>query len=385
MAFELLARDAKTLARAGVLHTSRGPVETPVFMPVATQATVKALTSADLAELGVKAILANAYHLYLRPGTAVVEKAGGLHAFMNYPGAILTDSGGFQVMSLAGLRSLDDDGVTFKSHLDGSPHRLTPESVIDIEDRLGADMWTSLDECPPYPCSEQEALRALERTQRWTERAWAAFSLRAEHKPRRPMFFPIIQGSLYPALRREAAERLRAAVEFDGVSLGGFSVGEPKAMTWEVVAATTHHLPEDKPRYLMGVGTPQDLWDAVACGVDMLDCVWPTRVARHGWAVTRTGKVALGSAAAREDFSPVDPSCACKVCKTHSRAYLAHLYRTKELSVHSLVSYHNVHLLLDIAREIRRSILEGRFAEARARFLAARENPSPPAGDDEPT
>lgn len=370
-AFKISARDGR--ARAGVLITAHGPVETPVFMPVATQGAIKAMSQADLEELGVRAILANAYHLYLRPGTELMRKAGGLHRFMNYPGAILTDSGGFQVMSLSQLCTMSEEGATFKSYLDGSMHTFTPENVIDIQEKIGSDMWTSLDECIKYPVEESRARQALELTMRWTERASRQYqsklAARADLPPEtRPLFFPIIQGSLFPELRRTAAEHI-AAIPHDGVSLGGFSVGEPKPTTIEVLGRTLEHVGADKPRYLMGVGTPEELWNAVELGVDMFDCVWPTRVARHGGAMVHTGRLNLLSAASREDFRPLDPDCSCKVCKVHTRAYLAHLYRANELTVGSLVSYHNVHFLVSMMRRIRASILEGRFAAARKEFF----------------
>ncbi|MEE8425505.1 MAG: tRNA guanosine(34) transglycosylase Tgt [Elusimicrobiota bacterium] len=252
--FEVTAEDSKCRARSGRLSTPHGVVETPVFMPVATQGSVKALDQEDLAGLGIGAILANSYHLYLRPGADVVESAGGLHKFMNYKGMILTDSGGYQVFSLANLRNLDDDGVTFQSHLDGSKHTLTPESVIRLQSRLGSDIWTALDECPPYPCSAKEARRALDRTMRWAERSLVSYREEVKRHEKRRLFFPILQGSMDPALRREAAKHLTDNIEFDGVCLGGFSVGEEKKLTWETLDATVRHLPEEAPRYLMGMG-----------------------------------------------------------------------------------------------------------------------------------
>ncbi|MDE2291200.1 MAG: tRNA guanosine(34) transglycosylase Tgt, partial [Elusimicrobia bacterium] len=325
--FEVSAQDGR--ARCGVLRTRHGEVETPVFMPVATQGTVKALGSDDLERLGMKAILANSYHLGLRPGPEVVEAAGGLHEFMRYKGAILTDSGGFQVFSLADLREVDDKGVVFKSHLDGSPRFLTPENVVELQARLGSDMWTTLDECPPYPCTPEHARRALERTMKWTDRSVAAFKREDERTGGGHLFFPILQGSMDGALRREAAQHI-ASVKPQGVAIGGFSVGEPKELTWETLDLTTDALPQGKPRYLMGVGTPEDLWNAVARGVDMLDCVFPTRVARNGQLMTLKGKFNITNAACRADEAPIDPGCSCFVCKRYSRAYLAHLFRAKE-------------------------------------------------------
>ncbi len=368
MSFEILAQDGP--ARLGRLTTPHGVVETPVFMPVATQASVKAISQEDIETLGAKALLANSYHLYLRPGTEVIKAAGGLHKFMTYDGMILTDSGGFQVMSLADLRKLDDDGVVFKSHIDGSSHRLTPEKVIDIQADLGSDCWTTLDECPPYPATEAQALTALERTMRWTDRSLPALKRRRDQGSR-SLFFPILQGGFFPELRRRAAEHM-ASLPFDGVSMGGFSVGEPKELTWETVALTTQALPPAKPRYLMGVGTPEDLWDAVAQGVDMLDCVFPTRVARNGQLMTKKGKFNITMASCRADQSPIDPDCACFVCRRYSRSYLAHLYRAKELIIYRLLSYHNLHCMAEVAADIRRAIAEGRFAQSRRAFLEAR-------------
>lgn len=366
--FLIEAEDPSTRARAGILRTAHGEVETPVFMPVATQATLKALTQEDMDTLGVHAILANAYHLYLRPGTPTIEKAGGLHAFMNYSGAILTDSGGFQVYSLADLREVNDDGVTFKSHHDGSLHTLTPSKVIEIQAALGSDMWTSLDECPAYPCDEAIARRALDRTMRWMEEAARAYRREAQKREKPPLFFPILQGSIYPQLRRQGAEHL-LGLDPDGVSIGGFSVGEPKDLTWEALGRTTEFLAKEKPRYLMGMGTPEDIWEAVGLGVDMMDCVWPTRVARHGQAMVRSGKLNLLNSEFREDFSPLDAECSCRVCKTHTRAYLSHLFRVKEISAFQLLSHHNVHFLMEVMRIIRRAIVEGRFTQAKADFF----------------
>ena len=365
--FQVEAEDGR--ARAGRLETAHGPVQTPVFMPVATQATLKAMTNADIEGLGVRAMLANAYHLYLRPGTDLIQKAGGLHAFMHYDGAILTDSGGFQVYSLADLRKVDDDGVTFKSHHDGSLHTLTPTKVIEIQSALGSDMWATLDECPAYPCDRRRADEALERTMRWTEESKEAFEREAGKREHRPLLFPILQGSVFPELRRKAAEHLMT-IDPDGVSIGGFSVGEDKKLTWEALSATTEALSKEKPRYLMGMGTPEDLWEAVGLGVDMMDCVWPTRVARHGQAMVRAGKLNLVNSAFREDFSPLDPDCACWVCQKHTRAYLSHLFRSHEISAFQLVSHHNVCFLMDIMKEIRAAIISGRFADAKREFFA---------------
>lgn len=352
-----------------MLSTAHGEVETPVFMPVATQGAVKALSQEDLESLGVKAILSNSYHLYLRPGTAAIRAAGGLHRFMGYGGMILTDSGGFQVLSLSQLRKVSEEGVSFRSHLDGSLHDLTPEKVIEIQALLGSDCWTTLDECPPFPCSEAQARLALERTMRWTEQSLPGLG-RARDQGQKPLFFPILQGSLFPELRRRAAEHL-GSVPWDGVSLGGFCVGEPKETTWEVLGRTTELLPEARPRYLMGVGIPEDLWEAVSLGIDMMDCVWPTRVARNGQVMTRRGRFAIEASACRGDLGPLDPECRCFVCGRYPRAYLAHLFRSRELSAYRLLSYHNLHLMAALMAEIRSAIAAGCFQERRKAFLAA--------------
>lgn len=368
MSFLVRAQDSSSQARAGILSTPHGEVETPVFMPVATQGTVKALSQEDLAALGVRAILSNSYHLYLRPGTEIIRKAGGLHRFMAYDGMILTDSGGFQVLSLADLRDVDDEGVTFKSHLDGSKHRLTAESVIEVQRDLGSDCWTTLDECAPYPADEAHAAAALRRTMAWSDRSVRALK-RARDTGAQSLFFPILQGSFHPSLRRQAVEHLQT-LPWDGVSIGGLSVGEPKDMTWSTLELVTGLLPQDKPRYLMGVGTPEDLWQAVSLGVDMMDCVWPTRVARNGLAMTRRGRLNISNSSFKADFSPLDPECACFVCRRYSRAYLCHLYRAKELLVYRLLTYHNLHLMLEIAASIRRALHEGCFEAKRREFLA---------------
>ncbi len=364
MAFTIEAKDG--LARAGWLDTPHGRVETPVFMPVGTQASVKALDSDDMRRLGANAILANSYHLYLRPGVETVKAAGGLHKFMDYDGFILTDSGGFQVLSLSDLREIDDEGVTFRSHLDGSKHRLTPESVIAVQAGLGSDAWTTLDECPPYPCSVEEASRALDRTLKWHDRSIPAVAA-ARAAGSKCLFFPLFQGGLHPALRKRSAEHHNASPA-DGISIGGFMVGEDKATTWSQLTETTALLTEDRPRYLMGVGTPLDLWDSIACGVDMMDCVYPTRVARTGQVMASSGKYNVMNARFRRDFTPLDPECTCFVCGRYTRAYLGHLLRCKELAAYRLLSYHNLHFMEEVTRQIRVAIRAGRFADARAAF-----------------
>ncbi|MBI5883041.1 MAG: tRNA guanosine(34) transglycosylase Tgt [Elusimicrobia bacterium] len=365
--FEVKSRDPKGRARSGVLHTPHGDVETPVFMPVATLGSVKALSQEDLSELKVGAILANSYHLYLRPGCPEIAAAGGLHKFMGYDGMILTDSGGFQVMSLADLREVDDHGVSFKSHVDGSSHRLTPESVIGVQAGLGSDCWTTLDVCPAYPCTEAEAAEALRRTMAWTDLSVPEVK-RFRDQGSRSLLFPILQGSVYPELRERAAEHL-ASVPHDGVSLGGFSVGEPKELTWSTLSAVSGILPDAEPRYLMGVGTPEDVWEAAAAGADMMDCVFPTRVARNGQVFTRTGRYNISNAPSRGNFSPIDPECPCFVCRKYTRAYLRHLFSSRELVVYRLLTYHNLSFMLRVMGEMRSAIREGRFEAAKKEFL----------------
>ena len=366
--FTLQAKDSETRARAGILRTPRGDVPTPVFMPVATQGSVKALSQEDLELLGTRAILANAYHLYLRPGTALIKAAGGLHKFMTYDGMILTDSGGFQVLSQPDLRSIDDDGVSFKSHIDGSNHRLTPGKVIEIQRELGSDCWTTLDVCSPYPCTEAAAAEALRRTMAWTDRSLPALA-KARAEGCNPLFFPILQGSFFPELRKRAAEHLIASGA-DGVAIGGLSVGEPKDLTWTTLEAAACVLPEDRPRYLMGVGTPEELWKAAAGGVDMTDCVFPTRVARNGQVMTAVGRYNITNAASRESLGPLEGGCDCFVCRRYSRAYLRHIFRAAELASYRLLSFHNLHLMARISAQIREAILAGRFSAAWREFQA---------------
>ena len=355
-------------ARTGVLTTAHGEVQTPVFQPVATIGSVKTLSTEDLEMLGINAILSNAYHLYLRPGADIVEHCGGLHKMMDYKGSILTDSGGFQIFSLPGMRTLTEEGVTFSSHLDGSKHTITPESIIEIQGQLGSDMWTSLDECPPYPCTEQVAKNALERTMRWTERSQKAFVKENARRGGKHLFFPIIQGSLFPKLRKRACEHI-ATIPHDGISIGGFSIGEVKEKTWENLAVTTEALPPESPRYLMGMGSPEDLWNAVMHGIDMFDCVWPTRIARNGQVMTAAGRINIKNVPYKKDLGPLDPECDCLVCKRYTRAYLCHLFRSKELLSFRLLTIHNLYFTLGIMKRIRAAIANGTFLEERKSFI----------------
>ena len=347
VSFELLATRGR--ARAGVLHTPHGDVPTPVFMPVGTQATVKTMSPRDLREVGASLILANTYHLYLRPGAETVAKLGGLHRFMSWDGPILTDSGGFQIFSLQGLRQVDEDGVTFRSHLDGSLHRFTPELVIAVQEQLGADIIMALDECP-NPHDYAYNVAALERTHRWAERC-----LRAHTRPDQALF-GIVQGGVFPDLRAQSAAFL-TSLDFPGYGIGGLSVGETKAEMHAVLDLLDTLLPPEKPRYLMGVGTPEDLLACVVRGVDMFDSVLPTRLARHRAALTRTGRINLRNARYAEDPGPLEPGCTCYTCQTFSLAYLHYLVKADEILGLHLLTIHNLHLMLTVAREIREAIL----------------------------
>ncbi|MGI6453875.1 MAG: tRNA guanosine(34) transglycosylase Tgt [Syntrophomonadaceae bacterium] len=355
MKFVVLKKDPVSSARLGKIITAHGEIDTPVFMPVGTQATVKALTVESLDEIGVKMLLGNSYHLYLRPGERLVEKAGGLHGFMNWKRGILTDSGGFQVFSLSPLRQVTDEGVYFSSHIDGSRHLLTPEKAIDIQERLGADIAMCFDECSPYPCTFEEAARAVERTYKWAERCKEA------HRKENQALFGIVQGNIFEELRHKSSEQL-VELDFPGYAVGGLSVGEPKDDMYRILELTDRMLPFDKPRYLMGVGTPEDLLEGVKRGIDMFDCVLPTRLARHGTAYTHQGKITVRNAAFAEEFSPIDPECSCHVCRNYSKAYIRHLIKAEEILAHILLSYHNVYFLVKLMENIRNAIANGGFA-----------------------
>jgi queuine tRNA-ribosyltransferase len=359
--FELLAECPETRARAGILHTAHGDIPTPVFMPVGTQATVKGLSQRDLAEdLKAPIILANTYHLFLRPGHELIRKMGGLHQFMSWPNALLTDSGGFQVFSLSGLRRITDEGVTFQSHLDGDRHKFTPASTVDVQLAFGSDIMMVLDECPEYPVSHEYARLSMKRTVRWAEEAFAHYRPLIAESPTRHALFPIVQGSTFADLRRECAEQL-IELDADGYAVGGLSVGEPRPLSMDMVEASEPILPRDRPRYAMGVGMPWELPEYVARGIDMMDCVLPTRNARNGWLFTSEGKVVIKHARYRDDPRPLDPACSCYTCRNYSRAYLRHLFQAGEILFSSLASRHNLHRYLDIMGEIRQSILLGQF------------------------
>ncbi len=352
--FEILASDGA--ARRGRLETAHGTVETPAFMPVGTAGTVKAMMPDDVAATGAEIVLGNTYHLMLRPGAERIERLGGLHAFMNWPLPILTDSGGFQVMSLAKLRKLDEDGVTFQSHIDGSEHRLTPESAVDIQRRLGADIAMVLDECTSWPVEEAEAAKSMRLSMRWAERSKEAFAARSGAG-----LFGIVQGSVYPALREESAAAL-GAIGFDGYAIGGLAVGEGQASMFEVAGATAGYLPADRPCYLMGVGRLADIVGAVGRGIDMFDCVLPTRSGRTGKAFTRRGEINLRNARHADDPRPLDEACACPACRHHSRAYLHHLVKSEEILGPMLLTWHNLRVYQDFMRDMREAIAAGAFA-----------------------
>ncbi len=359
--FEVLKKCRKTGARLGRLHTARGIVHTPAFMPVGTQATVKTLTPEEVRDLGAEMILCNTYHLYLRPGPEVIRAAGGLHRFMNWRGPILTDSGGYQVFSLAPLREVSDEGVHFRSHLDGSHHFLSPEKVMEVQAILGSDIAMVLDECLPFPCSYEEALNAVDRTTLWAERC------RRVSPPPGQAVFGIVQGSVFPELRLRSARAL-TALDFAGYAVGGLSVGEPKDVMYEILEYTVSFLPEDKPRYLMGVGSADCLLEGVFRGFDLFDCVLPTRVARNGTALTAWGKVVVRNAEYADDFQPVEPGCGCYTCRNFTRAYLRHLFKAGEILGHRLLTIHNLYFTLNLMKRIRRALWEDRFEELREDF-----------------
>jgi queuine tRNA-ribosyltransferase len=361
--FQLVSRDGS--ARAGLVTTPHGVIQTPVFMPVGTQATVKSLTPAQLDDIGVQIILSNTYHLYLRPGADVVQELGGLHYFMNWQKPILTDSGGFQVFSLGNLRQISDDGVVFKSHIDGSTHRFTPESAIAIQEKLGADIIMAFDECPE-PNDRKYNEQALARTHQWAERC-----LQAKTRTDQALF-GIVQGGIFLDLRIQSAEFL-TSLNFPGYAIGGLSVGESKEDMLAVIEVVTTIMPEDKPRYLMGVGTPYDLIESIRRGIDMFDCVLPTRLARHHAAQTLHGRINLAKAEFTRDHSPIDPECGCYTCAYFSRAYLRHLIIAKEMLASTLISIHNIFTLTSLAQTLRKSILEERFDITAAQFLSGLE------------
>jgi queuine tRNA-ribosyltransferase len=372
--FEVLKTDS-TGARRGRLTTPHGAVQTPFFLPVGTQASVKALTQEALEELGAEILLANTYHLYLRPGHELIRRLGGLHQFMSWPRAILTDSGGYQVFSLSELRKITDEGVRFRSHLDGSEHLLTPEKAAEIQLALGSDIAMVLDECIETPAPRAQAEAALQRTTAWARRARGFFQECARRNGNLPAQcqFGIVQGATFPDLRRVSARQL-LELDFPGYAVGGLAVGEPHEVTCAMTAEVTALLPEDRPRYLMGVGRPEQIADYVALGIDMMDCVLPTRAARHACLYTSKGRVLIKNSRYAEDQRPIDSNCSCSVCRRYTRAYLRHLFAAGEMSAAILATHHNVHFYLDIMRQIREAIEFGNLAnfssEMHARYAA---------------
>ncbi|MHB1125459.1 MAG: tRNA guanosine(34) transglycosylase Tgt [Bacillota bacterium] len=362
--FELQKQCAKTGARAGRLHTPHGTIDTPVFMPVGTQGTVKTISPEELEEIGAGIILSNTYHLYLRPGHDVVAEAGGLHSFMNWKHSILTDSGGFQVFSLGDLRTVTADGVEFRSHIDGSRHFFSPERATEIQMALGADIIMTFDECSPYPSTFEDALQAVERTTDWARRC------REAHSRPDQALFGIVQGNIYLELREKSAREI-TAIDFPGYAIGGLSVGEPKPLMYEVLDCTVPFLPVDRPRYLMGVGSPDALVEGIKRGIDMFDCVLPTRIARNGTVMTRGGKVVVRNAIYARDYGPLDPQCDCYTCRNYSRAYIRHLIKANEVLGIRLTTIHNLHHLAQLMRSIREAIIAGTFEDFFREFLAA--------------
>src|ERR1700722_9608410 len=376
--FEILKTDP-TGARLGRLTTPHGVIDTPAFMPVGTAGTVKGLTQQVLTELGVQILLGNTYHLYLRPGHERIRELGGLHRFMSWPGTILTDSGGFQVFSLADLRKVTEDGVVFRSHLDGSEHFFTPEKSIEIQQALGSDIAMVFDECIEYPADHDRAAAAMKRTTGWARRCRdftrAPRNQVVSTNPGQ-VFFGIVQGGMYADLRRESTRQL-VDMDFPGYAVGGLAVGEPHALSCEMASASTEELPKDRPRYVMGVGLPEQLPDYVRCGVDMMDCVLPTRNARNGCLFTSAGRVNIRNAVYADDPRPLDERCSCMVCRTYSRAYLRHLFHANEILAAILNSHHNVAFFLDIMSKIRQAIAFGELAEFSSEFLARIESGEP--------
>ncbi len=364
--FELQKTDPETGARAGVLHTPHGDILTPVYMPVGTQATVKGLYPRDLKEAGSQIILSNTYHLYMRPGDELIKAAGGLHKFMNWDKPILTDSGGFQVFSLASLNNITDDGVRFSSHVDGSSHFFTPEKAMDIQHNLGSDIIMAFDQCSEYGYTHEQARRALDRTVSWLDRCFKA------HGDPAQALFPIVQGNFYKDLRIESVERALPYVKH-GIAIGGLSVGEPKPLMYELLEEMRPHLPTDVPRYLMGVGSPDCLVEGVLRGVDMFDCVLATRVARNGTALTSRGKVVVRNGKYKADFSPLDPECDCYCCRNYTKAYLRHLVNVGEMTGAMLLSLHNISYLHRLMRGLRESIFTGKVKEFTRAFYEKQE------------
>ena len=377
--FDLLKTDSRTKARRGVVHTPHGDIQTPVFMPVGTSATVKAMRPEQVEEMGAQIILNNTYHLYLRPGHEIVREAGGSHKFMNWNKPILTDSGGFQVFSLGKMRKITEEGVKFQSHIDGSRHMISPEKSMEIQHALGSDIMMAFDECAPWPAERRYVEESLELTTRWLARCKKAHddyaaSLGGESQVLgegcNQSLFGIMQGGTYKDLRERSAEQV-VAMDLPGYGIGGLSVGEPKELMYEVMDDCVELLPKEKPRYLMGVGSPDCLFEGVERGVDMFDCVLPTRIARHGMAMTSQGKVNIKNKKYERDFTPLDPNCDCYTCRNYSRAYLRHLFKCDEILSAMLMTNHNLHFLIKTMENIRQSIEEDRFTEYKKEFFDA--------------
>jgi len=373
---KIISQDRNSKARTGILHTLHGEINTPCFMPVGTQGTIKGISPEELKECQAEIILSNAYHLFLRPGTEVVRKAGGLHQFMGWLKSILTDSGGYQIFSLAGLRKISDEGVEFQSHIDGLRHFLTPEDVIDIQQDLGSDIIMPLDECVHYPASRDQAEVAMRRTIEWAKRSKSALGARCSvlgesripNPEQRNLLFGIVQGATYDDLRRECAQELMQT-DFDGFAIGGVSVGEPRNLIYNIVNLVAGLLPQVKPRYLMGVGLPEDIIETVGLGIDMFDCVVPTRYGRNGTAFTSLGRLTIRNAPYIDDLGPLDPACGCYTCRNFSRAYLRHLFNSREMLGPRLVSLHNIYFYLELMRKIREAISQDKYTEFKKEFL----------------
>ncbi|MBP1925018.1 queuine tRNA-ribosyltransferase [Sedimentibacter acidaminivorans] len=360
--FELIKESSECKARLGKIHTNHGDIETPIFMPVGTKATVKAMTPEELKDIEAQIILGNTYHLYLRPGHDLIEEAGGLHKFMNWDRPILTDSGGFQVFSLGNLRKITEEGVEFRSHVDGSKHFISPEKSMEIQNSLGSDIMMAFDECVPYPATYEYAKNSMERTTRWAKRC------KEYHKnTENQALFGIVQGSMYEDLRKESVKQL-TELDFPGYGIGGLSVGEPRDLMCEVMDYTVELLPKDKPRYLMGVGSPDYLFEAVERGIDMADCVLPTRMARNGAFITSKGQVTIKNAKYKRDFSPIDSNCNCYTCRNYSKAYMRHLFNENEILGARLATIHNLFFLINLMKRIRISIEENNFINFKKEF-----------------
>ncbi|MBD3917786.1 tRNA guanosine(34) transglycosylase Tgt [Paenibacillus sp. PR3] len=362
--YELIKVCKQSGARLGRVHTPHGVIETPTFMPVGTQATVKTMSPEELKSMDAQIILSNTYHLFIRPGHEIVRQAGGLHKFMNWDRPILTDSGGFQVFSLANMRKITEEGVTFRSHLNGDKLFISPEVAMEIQNALGPDIMMAFDECPPYPADYEYVKNSLERTTRWAERC-----LKAHARPQDQALFAIIQGGMYADLRKQSAEQL-TAMDFPGYAIGGLSVGESKPLMYEMLDVTVPLMPANKPRYLMGVGSPDALLEGSIRGIDMFDCVLPTRIARNGTTMTSEGRLVIRNAKFADDFGPLDPNCDCYTCRNYSRAYIRHLIKADETFGIRLTTYHNLHFLIQLMKDVRQAIMDDRLLDFRDEFFA---------------